>query len=325
MAIDKTTKFWKMALRGMNESTSLKEATIKAEIELAKEDLITKEVLDAIYLDGDRAASFERFCNSGEFKAIRQQVLRRTKGNLNASICEVGAGPGFLAVALAHSGFTNICMLEPNGEWLTGTGFIRPLAEAQGVRIWNDLDAWYDSDTAYDFIITKACVHHFTNVSKVSAEIACKLCDGGEWLMFDEFFANTTKDFYLALRDHSHAIKYGQYEWPYAAGMYVDLLKLVGFSFIEALPNRYDNNYISRNVSGAVKLSKAVTALTNILLRVQMTTLFFRLERMLGDALQVDGRFRFFTKPQLLVFRRHSTVLPELTNSNANLPAKELV
>lgn len=325
MVIDETTKLWKTALRGMNESASLKEATIRAEIALAKEDPTTKEVLDAIYLDEDRAASFERFCKSGEFRAIRQQVLRRTKGNLNASICEVGAGPGFLAVALAQSGFTDICMLEPNGEWHTGTGFIRPLAEARGVRIWNDLDAWYDSDTAYDVIITKACVHHFTNVSKVAAELACKLRDGGEWLMFDEFFANTTKDFYLALRDHSHAIKYGQYEWPYAAGMYVDLLNLVGFSFIEAIPNRYDSNYISRNVSGAVKLSKTVTAFTNMLLRARMTTLFFRLERMLGDALQVDGRFRFFTKPQLLVFRRNSTVLPEMAKSNANLPNMESV
>lgn len=325
MVIDETTKLWKTALRGMNESASLKEATIRAEIALAKEDPTTKEVLDAIYLDEDRAASFERFCKSGEFKAIRQQVLRRTKGNLNASICEVGAGPGFLAVALAQSGFTDICMLEPNGEWHTGTGFIRPLAEALGVRIWNDLDAWYDSDTAYDVIITKACVHHFTNVSKVAAELACKLRDGGEWLMFDEFFANTTRDFYLALRDHSHAIKYGQYEWPYAAGMYVDLLTLVGFGFIEAIPNRYDNNYISRNVSGSVKLSKTVTALTNMLLRARVTTLFFHIERMLGDALQVDGRFRFFTKPQLLVFRRHSTALPEMANSNANLPVKESV
>jgi len=323
MVIDKTTRAWKTALRGMNESASLKEATIKAEITLSKEDPATKEVLDAIYLDEDRAASFERFCKSGEFHALRKQILRRTKGDLNASICEVGAGPGFLAVALAQSGFTNICMLEPNGEWHTGTGFIRPLAEAQGVRIWNDLDAWYDSDTAYDFIITKACVHHFTNVSKVAAEIACKLRDGGQWLMFDEFFANTTKDFYLALRDHSHAIKYGQYEWPYAAGMYVDFLKLVGFSFLEAIPNRYDNNYISRNVSGTVKLSKAVTALANILVRVQMTTVFFHLERMLGDTLDIDGRFRFFTKPQLLVFRRNSAALPELATPNANLRVKE--
>lgn len=325
MTLDRNTKFWKTALRGMNESALLKEATIKAEIEYAKKDPTTKEVLDAIYLDEDRAASFERFCQSGEFQAIRQQVLRRTKGNLSASICEVGAGPGFLAVALARSGFTNICMLEPNGEWHTGTGFIRPLAEAQGVRIWNDLDAWYDSDTAYDFIITKACVHHFTNVSKVAAEIACKLEDGGEWLMFDEFFANTTKDFYLALRDHSHAIKYGQYEWPYAASMYVDLLKLVGLRFIEAIPNRYNNNYISRNVSGTVRLSKIVTSVTNLLLRVKMTTAFFRLERLVGDALQLDGRLRFFTKPQLLVFRRDLAVLPEASDTNVHVISKEAV
>jgi len=325
MSLDKTTKFWKIVLRSMDESASLKEATIKTEIELAKKDPTTKQVLDAIYLDEDRAASFERFFSSGEFKTIREQVLRRTEGNLNASICEVGAGPGFLAVALARSGFTNVCMLEPNGEWHTGTGFIGPLAEAHGVRIWNDLSAWYESDKVYDYIITKACVHHFTNVSKVAAEIACKLEDGGEWLMFDEFFANTTKDFYLALRDHSHVIKYGQYEWPYAAGMYVDLMRLVGFTLIDVVPNRYKNNYISRNITGTVRLSSPVTFITNILLRAKITTLFFRLERLLGDMFQLDGRLRFFTRPQLLVFLRRSAILPKVHHSDAKVILKETV
>lgn len=318
MNSDDNTKRWKMVLRGMSESTSLKEATIRTEIQLAKENAQIQEVLDAIYLDEDRAASFERFCTSGEFKAIREQVLRRTKGNLDAKICEVGAGPGFLAVALAKSGFTNVCLLEPNGEWLTGTGFIQSIAEQIGVRVWNDLDAWYDSDEMYDFIITKACVHHFSNVSKVAAEISCKLVVGGEWLMLDEFFANTTKDFYSALLNHSHAIKYGQYEWPYAAGMYVDFLQLVGLRLIEAIPNRYGNNYISRNVAGKVRLSSTVTVISKILIKFKITAAFFRLERLLGDLLHVDGRFRLFTRPQLLVFVRQPGVLPvidQLTNN----------
>lgn len=301
---------WKVAIRAMSESTALKESTIRSEILQAKNSPEIDQMLRSIYLDENRSESYERFKKSQEFQAHRSEILRRTGGNLDAKICEIGAGPGFLGVALAESGFTNVCMLEPNGEWITGTGFIEPLANQLGVKIWNDIDAWYDSSETYDYIISKACVHHFQNISKTAAEISCKLKSGGEWLMFDEFFANTTEDLYAALHEHSHAIKYGQYEWPYSAGLYVDMLELVGYRLIEVLPHRYHNNYLTRNVVEKIRLTRLVTSITKLLLRLGITVLAFRVERFLFDSVGLRNRFRIFTRPQLLVFRCQSENMP---------------
>ena len=184
----------------MKESSTLKEETIKKETELSKTNPEIKDMLEALYLDEDRESSFQRFCASKEFKILFNEIARHAGYDWNAKICEIGAGPGFLAVALAKSGFKNVSMLEPNNEWITGTGFISNSAHKYGVHVWNALDDWYESDELYDLIITKACVHHFENVSKVAAEIRCKMCGDGKWLMFDEYFANSAEEFYSALR-----------------------------------------------------------------------------------------------------------------------------
>lgn len=312
---------WKMAIRAMSESTALKESTIRSEILQAKNSPEIDQMLRSIYLDENRGESFERFKRSREFQTHREEILRRTDGNLDAKICEIGAGPGFLGVALAQSGFTNVCILEPNGEWITGTGFIEPTAKRLGVKIWNDIDAWYDSSETYDYIISKACVHHFQNISKTAAEISCKLKSGGEWLMFDEFFANTTEDLYAALHEHSHAIKYGQYEWPYSAGLYVDMLELVGYRLIEVLPHRYKSNYLTRNVIEKIRLTRLVTSIAKLLLRLRLSVLAFRLERFLFGSVGLRNRFRIFTRPQLLVFRCQSEKMQAIDKPKVmNLP-----
>lgn len=305
-------KLWKSILRNMNESATLKEETIRKEIERAKTDPVTNTLLESIYLEKDRVSSFQRFCESQEYRALFNEILRHTGGNLNAKICEVGAGQGFLGVALAISGFKNVSMLEPNDEWITGTGFITNTARQYGVHIWNDLNNWYDSDELYDFIITKACVHHFGNVSKVAAEIRCKIDRDGKWLMFDEYFANSADDLYLALVDHSHVIKYGQYEWPYSAALYVDLMQLVGYKLDEVIPTRYENNYIARNTLEKVKLAKTVTMITRVLIKFRMTVIAFKLEVFLDNCFGINRRLRLFTFPQLLVFKQQKITFPNV-------------
>jgi 2-polyprenyl-3-methyl-5-hydroxy-6-metoxy-1,4-benzoquinol methylase len=301
----------------MNESSALKEEAIKKEIELAKIDPATKTLLEAIYIDEDRASSFQRFCSSREYRALFNEIFRHTGGNLDAKICEVGAGPGFLSVALAMSGFKNVSILEPNSEWTTGTGFIADTAQQHGVSIWNDLDSWYSSDELYDFIITKACVHHFDNVSKVAAEIRCKIASDGKWLMFDEYFANSTEDLFLALLDHSYVTKYRLYEWPYSAALYVDLIQLVGYKLDEVIPTRYENNYIARNNLEKVKLSKTVTAITKILIKLRMTVILFKLERFLDDCFGINRKLRLFTFPQLFVFKQQKIALPQIPSDKS--------
>lgn len=312
MSEQSRNKLWKSILRNMNESAPLKEETMRKEIERAKTDANTQNLLEAIYLEEDREASFKRFLESQEYKTLFNEILQQTGGNLDAKICEVGAGPGFLGVALTKSGFKNVCMLEPNGEWITGTGFISNIAKQYGVSIWNDLNKWYDSDELYDFIITKACVHHFGNVSKVASEIRCKLKHDGKWLMFDEYFANTAEDLYLALAEHSHVVKYGQYEWPYSAALYVDMVQLVGYKLDEVLPTRYENNYIARNTLEKVRLSKLVTKLTKVLIKLRLTVLIFNLERVIDKYFGISRRFRLFTFPQLLVFKQSKIVFPSV-------------
>ncbi len=295
--------FWKSALRKMHESPALKEQSIKKEHELALHDARIRTVLETIYLEKDRASSFQRFLASPEFAAKLEEVSRHVECDKNASICEIGAGPGFLAVGLAMAGYTNVCILEPNQEYITGTGFIAETAAEHRVKIWNDLNAWYNSDELYDCVITNATVHHFDNVCKVAAEIRCKLTRDGKWLMFDEYFANTSPDLYQALLDHSHVMRYAQYEWPYSATIYVQLLRLAGYELDEVIPRRYKNNYMARNYSGKVALSGVVTGLTRPLLAAGMTKLAFNLELLVDRLFGLSRNARLFTLPQLLVFR----------------------
>lgn len=314
-ATDSAT-MWKKILRSMSESASLKEKTIHKEIERAKSEPQVQALLEAIYLEEDRSASFRRFCKSPEFGAILNHICRITRGEKNLKICEVGSGPGFLAVALAMHGFTNVSMLEPSNEWITGTGFILSTAIKNNVKVWNDLNKWYESDELYDIIITKACVHHFGNPSKAAAEIRCKMQEEGKWLMFDEYFANTPEDLYAALVDHAHVVKYGQYEWPYPARMYVDLLRMVGFKLEEVIPFRYGNNYLVRNFDGKVRLSKPVTFMTGLLLEAKLTAMALSVEAMIDKCFGLHRKVRLFTLPQLLVFKLRGVELPAVNLDN---------
>ena len=303
--------FWKSVLRKMHESPGLKERTIKQEHVLAQSDAEIRAVLEAIYLEQDRASSFRRFLASPEFATKLEEIGRHVNHDKGASICEIGAGPGFLAVALAMAGYTNVCILEPNGEYITGTGFIAETAAKHGVRIWNDLNAWYESDELYDCVITNATVHHFDNVCKVSAEIRCKVAPHGKWLMFDEYFANTSRDLYQALLDHSHAIRYQQYEWPYPAAIYVQLLQLAGYELAEVIPRRYKNNYMARNYAGKVGLSGPVTQIVRPLVALRLTKFAYALEVMVDRHFGLKREWRLFTLPQLLVFRTGRDPFPE--------------
>lgn len=306
-------KLWKSILRTMNESPFIKEETIRKESDLAKADPQVRKLLEAIYLDENRELSFQRYCESEEFKINLAMVARHVNNNSDAKICEIGAGPGFLALALRMSGFKNVSVLEPNNEWTTGTGFITSTANKYGLRIWNDLDEWYESEELYDCIITKACVHHFQNVSKVAAEIRCKIRDDGIWLMFDEFFANSADELYAGLAGHAHVVKYSQYEWPYPASIYLDLMRTVGFKPSEIIPFRYKNNYLIRNVRGSkTKFQAIVTAITNMLIKFNLTILVFEIENVFFKTFKVNSKFRLFTFPQMMAFRLNKIIYPSV-------------
>ncbi len=286
------------------------------ELELSKTDPGIRKMLEGLYLDEDRKASFHRFCVSQEFKTMLDEIIRHAGCDWNVRICEIGAGHGFLAMALAKEGFHQVSILEPSQEWMTGTGFIVDMAKTYGVRIWNDLESWYESDELYDIIITKACVHHFDNACKVAAEIKCKINDNGKWLMFDESFANSPKELYSSLTSHPHVYKYGQYEWPYSAKLYVEFMRLAGYRLEEVIPFRYKNNHIARNVSDEVKFSKPVTMMSRVLVRLKLTVSAFAIEALIDHCVGIGTKMRLFTKPQLLVFRAQKIDYPVCSRNN---------
>lgn len=293
----------KNILRGMKESSQLKEDTVLTEQKLAENDPHIKTLLEACYLDAQREKSFERFLHSKEFQVILEELRRHCLPNKNLSICEIGAGSGFLAAALARSGYQNVDLLEPNGHWNSGTGFIRSFIPEISGHIWNDLDAWYDSPKLYDIVITNNCVHHFDNVCKVAAEISCKMNPEAKWLMFDEQLANSSRELNELLTTHPHARKYGQFEWAYSGSLYVDLIRLAGFKLIYALPNRYCNNSIFGNLNTTIRFSGIVTAITKLLIALHVTVLAYEIERFLHYYLKM--KLNLFMKPQLLVFQRN--------------------
>lgn len=303
---------WIKLLRGMRESVSLKEETISYEQKQAKLCDNSRTLLEALYLDEDREASFTRFLQSQEFHTTLHEINRHANGNKNIKICEIGAGHGFLSLALAKAGFTNVCILEPNPNWVTGTGFTSKIADSLGVKIWNDLAQWYESEDLYDLVITKACVHHFNNVCKTAAEIRLKLRNNAKWMMFDEYFANSTRDLYTALINHAHIVKFGQYEWPYSSDLYVSLLDLAGFKLVEIIPNRFKNNHLTRNEISKIKFSGFITTLTNVLASLKFTAMAFKLEKFIDLLFGLDLKQRLFTLPQLMVFQPKSIGLPEI-------------
>lgn len=308
-------KPFKLMLRRMNESADLKESTIVNEILLSKNDANLKALLEVLYLDEDRASSFERYCASKEFKTLLDEILRQAKSDYNIKICEIGAGNGFFAVALAKSGFRNLSILEPNNGWITGTGFIEKTANTHGVRIWNSLDDWYNSDELYDLIITKACVHHFENICKVGTEIRCKISANGKWLMFEEWIANSAGELYYLLANHPHTAKYGQYEWPYSASIYVQLMQMAGFKLTEVIPNKYKNNYMVRNASYKFKFALPFTIATECLRYLGLTVFAFYIENVFVRIFGFKSNYGLFSTPQLMVFCLKNIEFPKVPES----------
>lgn len=193
-------------------------------------------LLQDTYYEADRARAFQRYLDSPDFAGVLR-ILRLSGISRDEPIVEVGGGPGFLSYALARSGYP-IELVEPNGNFVTGTGYLETLDDVR-VRIWNDLDAWYGSETRYTAILTHNCVHHFRPVNHVAACLRQKLRSSGKWLMLHEWFAESPEETYRRLAEHPWSQSHGLFEFPYPAEQLVRALEQVGFTFRLAVPNAY--------------------------------------------------------------------------------------
>ena len=216
-------------LRSLRESPSLKEAAIRKEHALAERDPEVRDFLRIVHLQADRAEAFQQFTEGGFAQDVLDTIRHHYGDRKDLSICEIGAGDGFLAAALHRAGYTNLDVLEPSGEMVSGTGYLETLNEFSGLRIFNDLDEWYADPKTYDLIITNACIHHFENPVVASAQIRLKVTDNALWLAFAEYFAADYEETLAQLNRHRHAILYTLYEWPYSAKLYKAMLQAGGF------------------------------------------------------------------------------------------------
>ncbi len=220
----------------LRESPEVKETAILEDNRLSATDPVLREFLRTHHMEEDRAASLKSFLSSAATQRIVDVIERFCKGNKALSICEIGAGDGYLAKALVNAGFTNIDIVEPSAKAITGTGYLCALGYAQKITIFNDLESWYGSNKRYDLLISNACIHHFTNPHFVMSQIRLKSHRKTIGLAFNEFFAVDYADTITQLFNHRHATLYGLYEFPYSHRFYRHMFEATGFRTLEIEP-----------------------------------------------------------------------------------------
>jgi SAM-dependent methyltransferase len=261
-----------------------------------------QRLLESIYLEKDRARAFARFGGGLEFKTIRK-ILDLFAVRRDAAILEIGGGAGFLAWAMHRAGYENVALLEPNGQFTTGTGYLRSRDDAAGVRIHNDLKTWHAGAETYDVIVTKNCIHHFLNIAQAAASIRQKLKPGARWFAFREQFADTPQELYGLFATHPYCQPYGLYEWSYPASHYVEAIEIAGFTLRAIVPTGYANNTLGayQEDPGPPEIEHLTQQIDDLLVKNPQGTVQAFWEEASRNRLQ-QGTARFFTRPQLMVF-----------------------
>lgn len=293
-----------LQIHSLVEDSARWEGMIRAEIARARTDPAARAVIASIYCDEDRDAAFDRFRRGPELARI-VTLLERLGVPRDARICEIGGGGGWLGWALHQEGFRRLSMLEPNGEHISGTGYLRTRADAAGIPIWNDLDAFYADPGRYDLVLTHNCVHHFRSIGYVAAAIRQKIVEGGRWLMMREWFADSAEELYARLRDHPYSQTYGLFEFPYPASHYIESVELSGFELTSLVPAGYANGLLDGSgvEEGGLVNRLGSRAFEEVLGRAAgATTALYRAELFANRYL--GRRARRFTRPQAMMFQR---------------------
>lgn len=261
-----------------------------------------QKLLHSIYLEKDRAGAFARFAGGLEFRTIRK-ILDTFGVKRDARLLEIGGGAGFLAWALHSAGYADVSLLEPNGQFTTGTGYLRSRDDAKGLRIHNDLKAWHAGADTYDAIVTKNCIHHFPNIAQAAASIRQKLKPGARWFAFREQFADTPQELYGLFANHPYCQPYGLYEWSYPASHYVEAIEIAGFSLRAVVPAGYANNTLGtyQENPGPPEIAQLTARIDDLLAKSPQGTVQAFWDEALRNRFQ-QGTAKFFTRPQLMVF-----------------------
>lgn len=291
-----------LKIHDLAEDPDRLEAAMAAEQTRARTDPATRQLMESIFLEADRDASFTRFKASFEFRTILA-LLDLFKIDRAKPVCEIGGGPGFLSWAMAQSGFANAHLLEPNARHITGTGYLRTRADASSIRIHNDLAAWHTDAARFDLIVTKNCIHHFKNIAQAAATIRQKMTPGAKWFAFREWFAETPAELYDQLKHHPFSQKYGLYEWPYPAFHYVEAIEIAGFKLSGVVPMGYANNTLCtyQENPGGDDVRDLTRQIDQLLSTTPQATVDAFWQEVLKNRFQ-NGNTQFFSRPQALVF-----------------------
>ena len=309
----------RLAIHSLVEDPARWEAMIRAEIERGRSDPAARAVVESIYCDEDREAAFERFRRGPELARIAG-LLDRIGVPKDARICEIGGGAGWLGWALHHLGYRRLEMLEPNDQWISGTGYLRTRADAAAIRIWNDLDAFYADPGRYDLVLTHNCVHHFRSIGYVAAAIRQKIAPGQRWLMMREWYADSAEELYRRLREHPYSQRYGVFEFPYPASHYVEGVEMAGFSLSLLVPAGYANGLLdgTGEDEGGARARLRTRALDALIEAAPAATVeMYRAELFANRYL--GRRMRRFTRPQAMVFTRRE-LNPEPAAARSRAP-----
>lgn len=294
----------RLKLHSLVEDPARWEAMIRAEIERGRSDPAARAVIEAIYCDEDREAAFERF-RDGPEAARTLELLARLGVRKDARIVEIGGGGGWLGWTLRLAGYTRLEMLEPNGEPISGTGYLRTRADAADIRIWNDIEGFYGDPGRYDLVLSHNCVHHFRSIAYVAACIRQKLAPGGRWLMVREQFVDSAEELYRMLDQHPYCQPYGVFEFGYPASHYVESIELAGFELLAVVPSRYANGVLASYVldEGSRGNRLASRAFERLLSTAPaVSTGLYRAETF--AARYLGWRRKHFVRPQAVMFRR---------------------
>jgi 2-polyprenyl-3-methyl-5-hydroxy-6-metoxy-1,4-benzoquinol methylase len=261
-------------------------------------------ILKSIYLNKDRAEAFDRFKQSYEFQYIHH-LLTVLGIDDNKKICEVGGGAGYLTWALSTSNYRFIDLFEPNPTWISGVGYLKSRDDATEINIHTDLHEWHTNNKLYDVIITKACIHHFGNISQVAASIRQKIQMGGRWVALREQFADTPAELVTLLAEHDYCQEFKLYEWAYPAATYIEAMEMVGLRLTAIVPAFYANDCIGTNLENKpTPDSLAFTAEIDDLLRTSPEITVERFWEEHHARRNGFNRPLQYTRPQAMIFEK---------------------
>ena len=206
----------------------------------AKTDRALEEIIKMYHGQENREEAFAGYAASPLPRAI-SDLLARLGVQKHHAVCDLGCGKGQLAFALHQLGYGDVSAMDPNDQWLSGTGFLNSIAGSD-IKIINDLSEWQNIFNRFDAILSISTIHHWQNIPWVSLDTRRTMKPGAIWIAFAEQFADTSAEFLREMTTHPTRTRYKNYEWFYPASAYVDLIQSVGFELIAVIPMHYRSN-----------------------------------------------------------------------------------